>query len=174
MKTTIPLILLTTAGLFGQGALTPPGAPAPTQKSLQEIWNKIGVLEAQNTTLQAQTTGIQAQNQLLTSLLGSAGVNFAWNIKTVDAVGVTGSYTSLAFGPDVQPAISYYDTTNGDLRFARFNGSSWVATTVDAAGFTGRDTLLAFGPDGQPAISYKERNNGDLKFARKGLFPPAP
>ncbi len=174
MKLPIIALAATTTLAFSQGPLLPPGAPEPTQKSLQEIWNKIGVLEAQNTTLQAQNTSIQAQNQLLTSLLGSAGVNFGWNIKTVDAVGFTGTYTSLAFSLDGQPAISYYDITNGDLRFARFNGRIWATTTVDAAGETGDFTSLAFGPDGQRAISYHDRTNGDLKFARKGLFPPAP
>ena len=30
-----------------------------------------------------------------------------------------GSYTSLAFGPDGQPPISYRDPANGDVKFAR-------------------------------------------------------
>ena len=33
---------------FGQGPLAPSGQPAPTMKSLQDVWDKLGVLEAQN------------------------------------------------------------------------------------------------------------------------------
>jgi len=37
----------------------------------------------------------------------------------VDSAGSVGRHTSLAFGPDGQPAISYFDDSNGDLKFAR-------------------------------------------------------
>ena len=87
---------------------------------------------------------------------------------------IVGSDTSLAFGPDGQPAISYYDDSNSDLKFARFNGNSWSRTTVDSAGNVGIHTSLAFGPDGQPAISYYDGSNLDLKFARMGIFTPRP
>jgi hypothetical protein len=54
-----------------------------------------------------------------------AGPNFdftsGWNPpQTVDDGGV-GSYTSLALLPGGTPAISYYDKTNGDLKYARQN-----------------------------------------------------
>ena len=42
------------------------GAPAPTMKSLQEIWDKIGDLET-------QVTALETQNQSLTNLLLSIG-----------------------------------------------------------------------------------------------------
>ena len=38
-----------------QGDLIPPGPPAPTMKSLQEIWDKVGGLET-------QVSGLQTQN----------------------------------------------------------------------------------------------------------------
>jgi hypothetical protein len=170
MKTLVVLLLSAPLAL-AQGPLTPPGTPSPTQKSLQEIWDE---LQAQKT----QITAIQAQNTALTrqasTLHYAQGGSLPWNLATVDSAGSVGSYTSLAFGPDGQPAISYFDSTNNDLKFARFNGSSWTSTTVDSAGSVGQYTSLAFGPDGQPAISYYDQTNRNLKFARMGTFTPAP
>ena len=99
---------------------------------------------------------------------------FRSSTTTVDGAGSVGRHTSLTFGPDGQPAISYRDFSNDDLKFARFSGNSWSLTTVDSAGSVGRHTSLAFGPDGQPAISYFDDSNGDLKFARMGICTPGP
>lgn len=151
----------TTAHIHAQGPLTPPGAPAPTQKSLQEIWDKIGALEAQNAAL-------QTQNQNLSNLLmsiGQANGAIPWQITTVDSTGNLGSYGSLAITPDGQPAISYWSFSNFDLKYAVFNGSIWTHTTVDGTGDVGLFTSLAFTPGGQPAISYYDDTNGDLKYA---------
>ncbi len=71
-----------------------------------------------------------------------------------------------------QPAVSYYQSNTGDLKFAAFNGSTWVLSEVDTDGDIGIANSLAFGPDGQPAIAYYDSTNGALKFARKGLFRP--
>ncbi|MFN0128610.1 MAG: hypothetical protein ACKV19_18210 [Verrucomicrobiales bacterium] len=94
--------------LRAQGSLTPPaGPPAPGQKTLQQIWDRIGVLEA--------------QNQSLTNLLLSIGQTtgaLPWTFTTVDSTGIVGSYTSLAFTPGGEPAISYFDTTIGNLKYA--------------------------------------------------------
>lgn len=98
-----PLLLLALA----QGPLAPPAAPAPTQKSLQEIWNKIGTLETQLTAV----SGINA--------ISAAGLALPWNLTAGDTAGSVGSITSLAFGPDGQPAISYFYNTSSDLKIAR-------------------------------------------------------
>jgi len=49
----------------------------------------------------------------------------AAEIVTVDSDGDVGWWTSLAFDTSGLPAISYYDRTNGDLKFARFVGFDW-------------------------------------------------
>ena len=93
-------------GAWAQGALTPPGAPAPTMRSLQEIWDKIGVLETQGLNLQTQglslqqqVSGLQKDCSALSLLLDNAEVTLPWLITTVDSAGFTGEYTSLAFTP---------------------------------------------------------------------------
>jgi hypothetical protein len=150
--------------LHAQGPLDPPGAPEPTMKTLQQLWDKQAAQQAQiNAALQQSAVALNALN-----------VELPWIITTVESTGNVGSFTSLAFGPDGQPAISHYDAENGELEFARFNGSSWTTQTVESVGSLGRDTSLAFGPDGQPAISYHDDTDNDLKFARRGVFPPAP
>ena len=160
MKTTSLLLVLTTVAAFSQAPLTPPGAPSPTQKSLQEIWDKIGAVEA-------QAAQLQAQNQLLKSQLTSAslldavtpaGLALPWNSRSVDSVGFS---SSLAFGPDGQPCISYHEmyVYEGEdinsLKYARFSNNTWTVTTLDPdIGLFVGNTSLAFGPDGHPAVSY--------------------
>ena len=157
------LLALVGAGtaLLGQGALAPTAAPAPTQKSLQEIWDKVAALEARN--LATQQSLLAAQQELAL-LQQNSGMSLPWQISTVDSVG--GAYCSLAQSPTGQPAISYYGTTNHDLKFAQFNGSIWELTTVDSTGIVGTYTSLAFSPAGRPAISYYDYRNHALKFAQ--------
>ncbi|MEI8242156.1 MAG: hypothetical protein WCI17_02695 [bacterium] len=134
--------------LLAQGSLTPPGAPAPTMKSLQEIWNKIAGIESTVSTQQARIAVLQAQNNALQKqaslMLLNAGVSLPWNISTVDDTEDVGYFASLAF------------------------------STVDSTGFVGTYASLAFGPDGQPAIAYYDLTNTKLAFARMGLFIPTP
>jgi hypothetical protein len=87
-----------------------------------------------------------------------------WQIGAIDTAGDVGWYSSLAVIGG-QPAISYRDFINGDLKYARYDGASWQIEVVDAAGNVGLYTSLAE-IGGQPAISYYDATNGDLKYAR--------
>ncbi len=64
--------------------------------------------------------------------LGYANV---WDIKTVDSDGNVGHDISLALDSNNNPCISYFDDTNGDLKYAYYNGSTWVKQTVDSDGY---------------------------------------
>lgn len=111
----------------------------------------------------------------------------AWDpAVTVAAVGDVGQYTSLqivgissaaVFG---YPAISYYDVTNGNLKYVRavkadgkpdVNGEAWgQPLTIASTGDVGKYTTLLMVADEftilRPAISYYDVTNGDLKYTR--------
>jgi hypothetical protein len=103
----------------GQGPLTPPGAPEPAMKWLQDIWDKLGEVAARQAALHASQEQLRAEHRLLTGFLASANANLACLLTTVDAAAVVGEYSSLAFGSDRQPAIAYWDAIQDDRKFAR-------------------------------------------------------
>ncbi|HCN79207.1 MAG TPA: hypothetical protein DIT13_18745, partial [Verrucomicrobiales bacterium] len=86
---------------------------------------------------------------------------------TVDSTGNVGRDTSLAV-VNGRPAISYWDLSNVDLKYAiapSADGTgTWTTVTVDSAGNVGEHTSLAV-VYGRPAISYRDGNNGYLKYA---------
>jgi hypothetical protein len=91
-----------------------------------------------------------------------------WSTTVVDVNGAGGGFVSLAFDNLSQPAFSYYDAQNADLKFARLNGTTWSKTTVAAKRSQGLYTNLFFdaGNNGNPVIYYFNKTNNELMDAR--------
>jgi len=96
----------------------------------------------------------------------------AGNTNTnVDSAGNVGMYTSITIGTDGLPVISYYDSTNQDLKVVKCGNvacsSGNAMTTVDSTGNVGQyTTSISIGADGLPVIAYYDATNGDLKVAK--------
>jgi hypothetical protein len=95
--------------------------------------------------------------------------------NTIRAVGVQGDvgrHSSIAIGLDSNPFISYYDSTNLDLKTIHCGNMSCsgiiTQRTVDSTGDVGRYTSTAFDKNGKSIISYYDVTNGDLKIVYCG------
>jgi hypothetical protein len=90
------------------------------------------------------------------------------DIVRPDTTGTVGQNTSLVV-INGSPAISYFDVTNGNLKYVRAtdaSGTAWgTPISIDTAGNVGQYTSLAV-VNGNPAISYFDVTNGDLKYVR--------
>jgi hypothetical protein len=95
--------------------------------------------------------------------------------QTVDGADDVGKHTSIALTEEDDPNIhmSYYDQTNGNLKYAYWNGNFWEYDTPDdASAIDGLFTSIALEPNDAtaptawyPHISYYDQTNGNLKYA---------
>jgi PKD repeat protein/ribosomal protein L40E len=99
-------------------------------------------------------------------LLLSSARGTTWSIDTVDSTGTVGYWPSIALDSSGNPHISYFDSTNGDLKYARWTGYSWYIRTVDSTGDLGYSPSIALDSSGNPHISYFDYTNSALKYAR--------
>jgi hypothetical protein len=96
----------------------------------------------------------------------SGKIGGGWSIETVDEFGTVGEFSSIELDSNNYPHISYYDDTNGDLKYAKWTGSTWFIQIVDMAGRVGYSSSMALDSNNNPHISYRDIDNEDLKYAK--------
>jgi hypothetical protein len=101
-----------------------------------------------------------------------------WSTEVVDDEGLVGESSSIAVvcrrtpgsGPECRPYISYFDSSNNDLKIAtRRNDTNWVSFRADLSGMTGTYTSIAEVSRGRVGVSYRDLTYQGLKFL---LFLP--
>jgi predicted esterase len=96
-----------------------------------------------------------------------------WDTEVVDATTAdVGLFTSIALDSNNNPHISYYDSTSGYLRYARYDGAAWHLENADMVHDVGRYSSLALDSANNPRISYYDATEDSLKYAR--WVPPVP
>ena len=73
--------------------------------------------------------------------------------------------TSIAIDSNNQVHISYYDKTNGDLKYITNASGIWVTAIIDSTGDVGEFTSIAIDSNNQVHISYYDVTNSSLKYA---------
>ncbi len=77
-----------------------------------------------------------------------------WQIEVADESPRVGKWASIALDSHEYPHISYYDSDNGDLKYAHWNGSGWISETVDYDG--GWNSYIAIDSHDRPHIAYQD------------------
>jgi hypothetical protein len=142
--------ILQPSNLRAQGSLTPPGAPAPTMKSLDQIYQRV---EQRKPISSAPFNITQPGSYYLTTnldLTGKAGISISTNEVTIDLNGFTLYSRST---PAAGTAISLNSGNNSDITI--LNGHITGGVTNNGAGtysgsgfFTGID--YSYSPNGTP------------------------
>lgn len=79
-------------------------------------------------------------------------------VVTIDDTADVGKHVSLAIGDESLPVLSYYDSSNKDLKVARCNDafcSTASINRVDSDGDVGTNSSLVIGTDGLPLVVYR-------------------
>ena len=96
----------------------------------------------------------------------------AWITYAVDDINTSYNYyandtgwDSITVDSNGKVHISYYDSTNGYLKYATSAQSSWSTGILDMRGNVGQYSAVSADSSGKTYISYYDATNGILKYA---------
>lgn len=83
-----------------------------------------------------------------------------WTISTVDSTADVGMYSAITTDAQGNYLISYYDNTNGNLKFAKStdSGVTWTISTIEATDNVGQKSSIAVDSLGNYLIVYESSN----------------
>lgn len=92
------------------------------------------------------------------------GTDGTWKTPAIDSNGVVGLYTSIARDPDGKIWISYYDYTNGNLKYALISGGTTSIKTIFSEGNVGLYTSIAINSNKKPGIIFGDATFNTLHY----------
>ena len=132
MKLITSILAITTAAVFAQGPLTPPGAPAPTMKTLDEIHAKVADAGEKRTPISSLPVSISTSGSYyLTKNLSPDGSGNGISITCPNVTLDLNGFTLDGLG-SAQPGITLSATQNTTVRNGTITG--WTGGIVSAAG----------------------------------------
>jgi hypothetical protein len=91
-------------------------------------------------------------------------VDGSWNLEKAAEEGNVGKYSSLAFSPDGQPAVTFFrqtDATSGEIVYATKGDGGWIQETIgELTAFSElnarRNSSLAFDSQGRATVAFSD------------------
>ena len=89
-----------------------------------------------------------------------------WETTVIDETATkVGLYSDIDLDSDGNPHISYFDATNNQIKYAKFDGISWTITVTSSVGSDSSHTAVAIDDLDRAHIAYRNSNNGKLELA---------